>query len=155
VVHTRATVSPVQLCGQAFCFSLRLTTRLSCTTTAWSAVVGGLAGFLPRSPDRSTRARTTSSHQLSPSSTGAGGFHRPEPTRVPAQLSATTEALACGKQNQKLLPPPSVLMTPIVPPCCSTIALQIGSPSPVPRLLLSPGPWARGPAHTSQRCCEG
>lgn len=44
--------------------------------------------------------------------------------------------LSFGMRNQKLLPTPTSLSTPIVPPCASTIAFEIARPRPLPFLTL-------------------
>lgn len=41
------------------------------------------------------------------------------------------EVLAAGNLNQKVAPWPTVLSTLILPPCSSTIALAMDSPSPL------------------------
>ena len=45
---------------------------------------------------------------------------------------APPESRSIGKLNEKTDPCPSWLVTPIVPPCASTIALAMGRPMPVP-----------------------
>src|SRR5579885_2652883 len=50
-----------------------------------------------------------------------------------------------GSRTMARVPTPSALVSSISPPCCSTICLTVGRPSPVPKLLvLKSGSKIRG-----------
>ena len=74
------------------------------------------------------------------------GARRNERFALPLAGSLAQAPCFMGRRNQNVLPLPGSLSTPIVPPCCSMIALQMGRPSPVPPLApasLSSTCWKR------------
>src|SRR4029450_11630830 len=50
---------------------------------------------------------------------------------------AATSAASSGSASVNVVPTPTVLRTPRVPPCASTIDFAIETPSPVPRIVAA------------------
>src|SRR4030095_13512670 len=62
--------------------------------------------------------------------------HKPLSTLTVASGSC---GLCAGMVKEKLLPLPTTLSTPILPPCISTSFFEIAKPSPTPLDLSRPG----------------
>src|SRR5262249_18465267 len=104
--------------------------------------VGGLTPLAPLSHPLPTTGRGGKRHQRSVRSLGGGaplpavgrGWERGGGRVSTARLAQLPQpALGWGGiSNQNVLPCCSAVCTPIVPACCSTIALQMARPRPVP-----------------------